>query len=63
MERFKRLAALATDRLYTAPRRFFASTMTELDVQGWSYRWDETEYPDIPAELGGELYPTSNPSD
>jgi hypothetical protein len=27
--------------------------MTELEVQGWSYRWDESEYPDIPAELGG----------
>jgi len=52
-DRYKRLAALATDRLYTAPRRFFASSLTDVGAQGWSYRWDESGYPGIPAELGG----------
>ena len=52
-DRYKRLAALATDRLYTAPRRFFASSLTDVGTQGWSYRWDESGYPGIPAELGG----------
>lgn len=52
--RWKRAAAFATDRLYTAPRRYFAASMTDIGVQGWSYRWDEAELPNFPAELGGK---------
>ena len=27
--------------------------MTDIGVQGWSYRWDEDDVPNIPKELGG----------
>lgn len=49
---WKRAAALATDRLFTAPRRHFASAITNTGIKGWSYRWDEADVPGVPSELG-----------
>lgn len=40
--------------MFTAPRRHFAASLTDLGVQGWSYRWDEANIPNLPTELGGE---------
>lgn len=51
---------MATDRLFTAPRRHFASSMTNAGVTGWSYRWDEINVPGIPQELGGRFHDESH---
>lgn len=58
--RWKRVAAFATDQLYSAPRRHFASSMNNTGQKGWSYRWDETEVPNVPPELGGVSLPNSS---